>query len=120
LRWSVYRSAYRRRVAHGCLECRCSRLSGCFAAISLIEVILVWQVMLSLSVFLNHGVENLDPFFKANGMIFGDVSGFGARAVIEQNTRTLVERGKLRCAACALFYRPRITHEVATKINISG
>jgi hypothetical protein len=46
LRWSVYRSAYRRRVAHGCLECRCSRLSGCFAAISLIEVILVWQVML--------------------------------------------------------------------------
>ena len=46
--------------------------------------------------FLNHGVENLDPFFKANGMIFGDVSGFGARAVIEQNTRTLVERGNLR------------------------
>ena len=115
----MYRSAYRRRVAHGCLECRCSRLSGCFAAISLIDVILVWQVMLSLSVFLNHGVENLDPFFKANGMIFGDVSGFGARAVIEQNTRTLVERGKLRHAARSFFYGPGVDH-VGTRINISG
>ena len=110
----MYRSAYRRRVAHGCLECRCSRLSGCFAAISLIDVILVWQVVLSLSVFLNHGVENLDPFFKANGMIFGDVSGFGARAVIEQNTRTLVERGKLR--PCSWGREPRLDEGTFCKL----
>ena len=52
--------------------------------------------MLFVSVFLNHRIENLNPFLKAGDMIFRDVSGFGARAVIEQNTRTLVERGKLR------------------------
>jgi hypothetical protein len=76
-------------------------ISGCFATISLIDVILVGQAMLSLWVFLNHGVENLNPFLKANDMIFGDVSGFRARAIIEQDTGTLVERGKLRQAPCA-------------------
>ena len=58
----------------------------CFAAISLIDVNLIWQAVLFLLVFLNHRVENLDPFFKANDVIFFDVSGFQTGAVIEQNT----------------------------------
>jgi hypothetical protein len=93
---------------------------GCFAAISIIDVVLVGHPMLSLSVFLNHGVENLDPFLKAKDMIFCDVSWARARAVIEQNAGALVERGKLRHAMCAFFYGPRIGHEVGTRINSSG
>lgn len=56
----------------------------CFAAISLIDVILIWQVLLFLLVFLNHRFENLAPFFKAKHVIFGYISGFGARAVIDR------------------------------------
>ena len=49
-------------------------ISGCFAAISLIDVILVWR--LSFPVFLNHGVKNLTPFRNADDMIFRHVSRF--------------------------------------------
>ena len=93
-------------------------ISDCFAAISLIDVILVLR--LSFPVFLNHGVKNLHPFLKADDMIFRDVSRFGAGAVIEKDTGALVERGKLRHASCALLDGPRVTHDVGTKINISG
>jgi hypothetical protein len=94
-------------------------ISGRFAAISLIDMILVRQAMQSFSVFLNHRVENLDPFLKANDVIFGYVSWFRARAVIEKNAATLVKGCKFCHAPRSFFYCPRVSH-VGTKIIISG
>jgi hypothetical protein len=43
-----------------------------------IDVILIWQALLTLPVVFDDRVENLDPLLKAGNMIFGDVSWPGA------------------------------------------
>jgi hypothetical protein len=85
--------------------------------ISVIDVILIWQVLLSLPVLLDDRIENLNPLLKANNMIAGDVSWAGA--LVEFNLAALFEGGKFRKAACSLCGGPRVNH-VGTKINISG
>ena len=81
-----------------------------FAAISVVDVILIWQV-------LDDRVQNLDPFLKANNMVFGDVSR--TVAFVKLDAAALFERGKFCDATRSFFYGPRVGH-AGTKISSSG
>ncbi len=67
---------------------RAYRSVCCFATISLIDVILIWQAL----VVLNHRVENLHPLRKASRVILGNVYWTGP--FVEVNAGTLLEGGK--------------------------
>jgi hypothetical protein len=82
-----------------------------------IDVILIWQALLSFSVILDDRVQNLNPLLKANNVVLGDVSE--SRAFVELNAAALLEGGKFGKAACSLGSGPGIDH-VGTKINIAG
>jgi hypothetical protein len=91
-------------------------ISRCFASISVIDVILIWQGLWS-PVALDNYIEKPNPLLKTGNMILGDVSG--TRAFVELNAATLFQGGNFCDAPCAFFRCPRVDHD-GTKINISG